>query len=452
LTTETASITAGEEAQAPGRNGVVLKRKLGGVGGYYRTYEIYGRHRLKDSQHLFNPRVFLRREHLLDPYAAYNDLRAKYECYRDWINNCHWVARYNEVTSVFADEANFESRSKLWFYQMEDFGRDLRDELPVLWAWARGMETAQEPIAAELIAGFAARGEADLIGEFTYRYPIYLLASTLGLPRADWDRFGEWYRAMMDGWQWEPRREVAGKQAIAALTDYLRPIFEARRREPGEDLVSAVAALEIDGAPTTVEDLVTTVLEYDGETLFGGLSNMWFQLLRHPDQLAVLREDALMVKRAWQETLRHSTPILQWRRFARHEVERWGWLIPEGGIVMCSAAAANRDERIFENPDSFDIHRKDLCYREPRGQYRADGLPAGVAFGLGKPSIHPAIPEDRPRSVYAITMELAVTASKALLAAMPNVRVKPGTEPVMFCRWPWDIHTCWDLQVVFDRS
>jgi len=160
---------------------------------------------------------------------------------------------------------------------------------------------------------------------------------------------------------------------------------------------------------------VVTLLERDHETLHGGLANLWHLLLAHPNQLDHVKRERRMLKFAWLEMLRHSTPVTAAKRFARHEVERFGRLLPEGALVICSAAAANRDPRVYTEPDRFLMTRKDLCQREPRGQYRADGLPAGIAVGLGKPSKFPAVPEDRPRSLYAITMSTAVTASNVLL-------------------------------------
>jgi hypothetical protein len=144
--------------------------------------------------------------------------------------------------------------------------------------------------------------------------------------------------------------------------------------------------------------------------------------------------------------------VLFARRFARHEVERFGFLIPEGALVVCAAGAANHDPRIFAEPERFIIERKDLCPREPRGQYRADGLPAGIAFGLGKPSRFPAVPEDRPRSLYALTRDMAVTASNVLLDRLTNLRLKPGPEPTMRSLRVGDMHTCWSLPVTFDAA
>jgi pulcherriminic acid synthase len=153
------------------------------------------------------------------------------------------------------------------------------------------------------------------------------------------------------------------------------------------------------------------------------------------------------MKFAWLETLRHSPPVHSTQMFARREVERFGRLLPEGAMLELSAAAANRDPRVFADPDAFVVGRKDLCQREPRGQYRADGLPSGIAFGLGRPSIHPAVPKERPRSLYALTRDIAVTASTMLLDAAPNIRLAPDADPSIRALRLGDMHTCHHLPV-----
>jgi hypothetical protein len=141
--------------------------------------------------------------------------------------------------------------------------------------------------------------------------------------------------------------------------------------------------------------------------------------------------------------------VLSGERFAKREVERFGLLIPEGALVICSAAGANRDETIFANADQFIVGRKDLVQREPRGQYRADGLPAGITPALGTPSKFPALPVGRPRSLYAITRDVATIASHALLDATSNLKLAPGAQPVLKSRGYGELHTCWHLPVTF---
>ncbi len=431
-----------------GRNGVPLYTRNGNQNDY-RTYEIYQRERVKEATDKIRPIQLISPEFVKDPYPVLEILRENYPFYRDWLGNAFWVTRYDDVTSIFTDDANFETRPKRWFYGIEDLGRDLGQEVPLLTAQATRIDANVERLTHEIIDGFKDNGGTDLAIEFAARLPLELLACVLDLPKEDFPTFVDRYWRIQRGAMWEPRSRQSGLAAMRELVDYFRPLLAARRANPGDDLISAVATLDPDGGPATAEDLVVTLLEQDHETLHGALANLWFLLLTHSGEFEKVKDERRLMKFAYLETLRHSTPVLTANRFSRHEVERFGRLIPIGALLHCSAAAANRDPRQYQNPDSFIVGRKDLCQREPRGQYRADGLPAGVTFGLGKPSKHPAVPEDRPRSLYALTRDTATTASDILLDALPGIRLKPGATPELRSLRLGEMHTCWSLPVSF---
>jgi pulcherriminic acid synthase len=414
----------------------------------YRSYEVFQRERVGAPPPV-KPGQMRTQEYLDDPYSLLAKLRNYGPAWRDWPGNCFWVTHYNDVTSVLTDSANFAARSKRWHYHLADFGRDLRNHVPILTAQAKGIDDNARPVAEQLISAFAGRGSADLATEFAPLYPLALLGRTVGIPDGDLPLFAERYLRMQRGWRWHPVNHEAGKRAMHELADYFAPLLDKRRSDPQDDWLTAVATLEFDGAPTTARDVVATLLEGDHETLHGALANMWTLLLTHPDQLEQVRGERRLVKYAYLETVRHSTPVLSGERFARREVERFGLLIPEGALVICSAAAANRDERIFADPDHFVVGRKDLVQREPRGQYRADGLPSGIAPALGGPSKYPALPVGRPRSLYAITRDTATTASQTVLEMLPNIKLAPGANPVMKCKAWGELHTCWHLPVTF---
>ncbi len=411
----------------------------------YRTYEVYQRERVGESTNLLAPRELISDEMLTDPFRLLTILREHDACYRDWVGNRFWVTRYDDVTSVFADQANFESRPKRWFSGQSTFGRDLGGELPVLWAQANRIDEHLESIVERVLHDL--KDEPDLAIRFAARLPLELWSAVLDLPSDDLVEFAGLFWRMQRGAGWNERARQEGRTATADLVKLIEPLLNQRRTNPGEDLISAAAGLDLDGGPIEAADIVATIFEADHETLHGGLANLWFQLLNHPDQLDVVAADPRLMKHAWHEALRHSPAVHSALRFTRHEVERFGRLLPEGALVNCSAAAANRDPRVFSEPDLFVVERPDLCQREPRGQYRADGLPSGIAFGLGRPSVYPAMPKERPRSQYALTRDVAVAASRMLLDAYPEIRLAPEHEPVLRSLRLGEMHTCWELPV-----
>ncbi len=410
----------------------------------FRSYEVYQRVRRSETLPELKPRRLSGAEYLDDPYPVLAILRERTPCYRDWPGNAFWVTRYDDVTSVFVDDANYETRSKRWRSGLDGWGRNFGAELDVVTCVTARSDAAAEPLARRIVGAFAASGEVDLAVEVCARFPIELLAAVLDLPDDRVAGFAAAFLTMPHAVGWEPRSRQAGLAAMEELAALLLPLFDQRADGDGDDLVSVVARLG--GGP---RDLVVTLLESDHETLHGGVANLWFLLATHPEQLALVRDDRRLVKFAYLEALRHSPPVLSADRFCRHEVERFGRLLPDGALVRCSAAAANRDPCVFAEPDEFVVGRKDLCQREPRGSYRADGLPSGISFGTGPPSKHPAEPEDRPRSRYALTRDLAVTLSQVVLDELPKIRLADDVTPSLRSRRLGELHTCWSLPVAW---
>ncbi len=108
---------------------------------------------------------------------------------------------------------------------------------------ARFQDELVARVGNELIDAFAANGKADLVKEFTFTYPSRIIAGLLGLPEEDYPQFQRWSISLLS-WIMNPERGLA---ASAALVEYYRPILEARRAEPRDDLISLLAAAEIDG-------------------------------------------------------------------------------------------------------------------------------------------------------------------------------------------------------------
>ena len=124
-----------EDTPVAGRNGVAVRAGPHRQDGY-RTYEVHQRQRIGESTEKIRPGSLSSDAYRLDPYPLLTTLRENYPCYRDWQANAYWLTRYDDVTSVFTDVANFEQRPKAWYYGLSQPGRDLNDELAVLTAEA----------------------------------------------------------------------------------------------------------------------------------------------------------------------------------------------------------------------------------------------------------------------------------------------------------------------------
>ncbi len=144
---------------------------------------------------------------------------------------------------------------------------------------------------------------------------------------------------------------------------YVSEMIDQRRRDPRDDLLSALIEAEDAGDRLSGPELVAMVVQlvFAGhETTQNLIGNAVFRLLEHPDQLAALRADPDRVPGAVEEALRHDPPILFTSRIAREDLELAGQPVAADQLVMFDLAAANHDPVRFAEPDRFDIGRDDI--------------------------------------------------------------------------------------------
>ena len=313
-----------------------------------------------------------------DPNAVLQVMREDHpvtyhEAMQSWL-----ISRYDDVERAFKDKA-FTSDNYAWqlepvhgrtILQME--GRDHSLHRNLIAPAFRGSELAEKfvPVIAanskDLIDTFRDDGHVDLVDQFTIRFPINVIVDMLGLDKSDHDQFHRWYHSIMAF-----LGNLSGDEAIAAdglktkdeLETYMLPIIEARRANPGSDLLSTLCTAVIDGEQMTdleIKAFVSLLLVAGGETTDKALANMMMNLIANPDQLEAVRNDRSLIENAFAETLRHSPPVQMIMRQPSEDVEMHGVVIPAGSTVTCLIAGANRDPRQFSDPNTFDIHRQDL--------------------------------------------------------------------------------------------
>jgi len=155
---------------------------------------------------------------------------------------------------------------------------------------------------------------------------------------------------------------VRSRDAFRELQAYFARIAEERRREPREDLLSALLAAEQEGDKLTTDEVFSTcilLLVAGNETTTNLIGNGLLALLRHPDQLALLRDDPSLMGSAIEELLRYDSPVQATSRFVLEEAEVNGHPIRSGQQVIALLGAANRDPERFPDPDGLDITRQD---------------------------------------------------------------------------------------------
>lgn len=381
-------------------------------------------------------------EFAADPYSAYHLMQEHAPLIWHAPTRSYLISRYEDVQRAFRDPV-FMSDNYVWQLEpvhgrtiLQMSGREHSVHRALVAPAFRGKQLQEnylpviERNATELIDGFRGAGSAELISQFTARFPVNVIADMLGLDKADHDRFHRWYTsiiAFLGNLNQDPEVTAAGLRTREEFAAYMIPIIKQRRADPGDDLLSALCTAEVDGTAMSDDDIrafCSLLLAAAGETSDRALASLFANLLRHPEQLAAVREDRTLIPRAFAETLRYTPPVHMIMRQVAEEVTLSGGTIPAGSTVTCLIGAANRDSTRYADPDSFNIHRQDLTVSTAFSA-AADHL----AFALGRHFCVGAL-------LAKAEVEVGVN---RLLDALPDLRLADGFVPQergLFTRGP----------------
>jgi cytochrome P450 len=232
-----------------------------------------------------------------------------------------------------------------------------------------------EAISAELLDGIEQAGlrQFDLIEQYSYPLPVIVIAELLGIPKDDQDRFRRWTKALLFG-QGDPAQ--AALEAVA----YFNSIFDLRRADPRDDLISGLLAVEEAGDKLDHQELLSMIfllLVAGHETTVNLITTGMLTLMQHPQQMEQLTAEPARIKTAVEEMLRFHGPVENTlTRWSAGDTDFKGNRIQHGDMVLASLMSANRDEAAFENADTFDIAR------DPNRHIAFGG---GIHYCLGAP-------------------------------------------------------------------
>jgi cytochrome P450 len=313
-----------------------------------------------------------------------------------------WVTRYDDAEAVLLDDDRFVRDPRLAvppeqipelpeFFRFIDSNMLNRDgdthrrlRRLVSKAFTPRMIELLRPriqeIADGLIDDVATAGEMELVSEFAFPLPITVIAELLGVPAADRESFREWSGAVVSP-AFTPAGMERADALLGAFVEYLLALFIERRQVPGEDLVSALVAVE-DGGDTLSEEelcsMVALLIVAGHETTVSLIGNATLALLTHPEQRAALEADPSLLPRAVEELIRYDGPVERTlNRWAAVDVELGGQTIRRGDNVIVILGAADRDPERFAEPDRLALAAK----RDSRHL----GFGRGSHFCLGAP-------------------------------------------------------------------
>ena len=234
---------------------------------------------------------------------------------------------------------------------------------------------------AEIFVPLSDGGEIEFVDAVAKRYPSMLIASVVGAPVEDAPRLHNW--ATWFQRQFDPAAILASRDeiesAIVEFTAYATDLIEARRGDPGDDLISTLLNATHEGDRLSDDECLHLVMN----VLAGGVDTTQAQLAqgirlfaRFPHQWELVRQDPELVRSAVEELLRFEPITPFTARMTSEEVEHRGVAIPSGTVLMISTFAANRDAATYEEPFEFDV-------RADRGKAKPMTFGAGIHNCLG---------------------------------------------------------------------
>ncbi|MFY0569420.1 cytochrome P450 [Archangium lansingense] len=353
----------------------------------------------------FNP---MAPDQLANPYPLYERLRRERPVFYSPTFDLWVVTRYADISEVERDTAHFSSVGSLdaraephpevrailaqgYSQFLSLVQSDLPDHTRVRAVFGKALSAqriaAMEPTiratADALIDGFIRDGKADLIQQFAYALPGFIICDLLGVPRSDMEQLKRWSddkTALMSATA-PIEQLVQCAHGFIAMERYFREKLHERRSHPREDLLTLLVPQSLGGtAPLSEQEAVCNAMDLFAaghETTTGLIGNGMWLLLNAPEQLEAVREDPSLLPNALEEMLRVESPIRGFFRTVTADTPLSGVTLPKGGRAFILYASGNRDETQFTEPNRFDIRRAEAKKHLAFGK--------GIHFCVGAP-------------------------------------------------------------------
>jgi cytochrome P450 family 142 subfamily A polypeptide 1 len=321
-----------------------------------------------------------------DPWASYRRLRDEAPVYFDAKNGLYAVSRYADVVHVARHAERYASGqgnrpvvlAPMSLLSLDDpeHGRQRRlVSRGFTAARVRDMAEWIREIAREVVDGIAARGDIDFVQDFAVHVPLIVIAELLGFDVESRARLARWSDDMTaaEGRSFEDPRVEKAAEAFHAYVDHCSALIEARRIDPRDDIISVLTAKfdagdlgrrqhadhHVDDALVDDELLMFLVILLVGgnETTRNAIAGGLLAFSRFPDERDKLRRDPSLIDRAVEEILRYTSSAMAHSRTVTEDHELHGVSLRQGDKVLLLWQSANRDERVFPDPEVFRVDR-----------------------------------------------------------------------------------------------
>jgi cytochrome P450 PksS len=379
-------------------------------------------------------------ENLIDPVPLYRELQREEPIHWSEPLQAWLITRHDDVSACFRDPRLSSNRTELFVkHQLGGLGPEripdfvrvnnqhmlMRDGA----AHTRLRRQSNQGFTSQAIENWRplihrtveslldrvqAQGHMDVATDLSEPLPSLVMAELFAIPAEDRERFQAWSNPMATFFGATvgdvQAAALAANEATREMAQYLTHVIEARRRAPGQDVLSLILHAQEEGR-MSADELVATamlILVAGHVTTIDQLSNGVNDLLMHPDQLQRLRDDPGLLKSAVEEMLRFHPAVPFMHRVVAEDLELRGRTLRRGQLVFLGLAAANRDPAVFPDPDRFDVGRAPNPHRT-----FAFGPHLCLGAGLAR-------------------RELEI-ATGALLRRMPGLRLDPDRAPRLKC-------------------
>jgi cytochrome P450 len=315
-----------------------------------------------------------------DPYPLYRRMRDEAPLYRNEKMGFWVLSRFADVWDATMDFETYSSAQgttleeqpqgfpiMLW---MDPPGHQrLRNLVSKAFTPRRIQEMGGiiRELAAEFLTPFGEVGGMDAIDDFAGKLPMNVISTLLGIPREDREMVRHISNRIMHREQGSVEHTPDSMNAAMELLAYFSDCVEARKKNPTDDMMSALVQAELPdagGGSSTLSDeeilgFCILLAIAGNETVTKLLGNGIYWLWKHPDQRAELAEDPSLTPGAVEELLRYDPPSHYQGRVTTKPVQWYGETLPEGARVLLLTGSTGRDEREFpDRPEQFDLHRR----------------------------------------------------------------------------------------------
>jgi cholest-4-en-3-one 26-monooxygenase len=338
-----------------------------------------------DAVDIVNPDLYVQRGYPHAEWALLRRVAPIYYYQRPNVDPFWAVTRHADIVNISRQPALFKSIQRLFVAVNEPNSpppdeavlRQLLNMNPPEHGAYRGVvnrrftpRTVQqltagiERITTEVLDDIVGRGECDFVTEVSAKLPLAVIAEMFGIPRADWPLMFRLSNEMIG----PSDPEYAGESTITETVErarmeffqYFNGLVEDRRKNPRDDLSSALANGQVNGEQLPIFELLSyfaLLIIAGNETTRNATTGGLYAFIDNPDQWARLKRDPALVPKAVEEIVRWTSPVIQFTRKATEDTDLAGQKIREGDEVALFYPSANRDESVFAAPNKFDIGR-----------------------------------------------------------------------------------------------